>query len=84
LMSGIKTSWRTEEFQGQLIFHGVCWSSKIALVIPDKDSKIIVYCGVDLRGPLATKTLNDMGYKNAVNMIGGLKAWKMAGYPLSK
>jgi len=57
---------------------------KVAMVIPDRDSKIIVYCGLDLRGPLATKTLNDMGYKNAVNMIGGLKAWKLAGYPLSK
>ena len=57
---------------------------KVAMMIPDRDSKIIVYCGLDLRGPLATKTLNDMGYKNAVNMIGGLKEWKKAGYPLSK
>ncbi|HUI46151.1 MAG TPA: rhodanese-like domain-containing protein [Nitrospirota bacterium] len=57
---------------------------KVAMVIPDKESKIIVCCGVDLRSPLATKTLNDMGYKNAVNMISGLKVWKLAGYPLSK
>ncbi len=57
---------------------------KVALVIPDKNTKIIAFCGIDLRGPLATKTLNEMGYKNAVNMIGGLKAWKEAGYPISK
>jgi len=57
---------------------------KVAMVIPDRGSKIIVYCGLDLRGPLATKTLNDMGYKNAVNMIGGLKEWKKAGYPITK
>lgn len=57
---------------------------KVEPMIPDKNSKIVVYCGVDLRGPLATKTLNDMGYKNAINMTGGLKAWKLAGYPLSK
>lgn len=57
---------------------------KVAMVIPSKDSKIIVYCGIDLRSPLATKTLNDMGYKNAVNMIGGLKEWKKAGYPITK
>lgn len=57
---------------------------KVNLIIPDKNKKIIVYCGLDLRGPLATKSLNDLGYKKAVNMIGGLKAWKEAGYPIVK
>jgi rhodanese-related sulfurtransferase len=57
---------------------------KAAMMIPDKNARIIVYCGLDLRSPLATKTLNDLGYKNAVNMVGGLKAWKEAGYPLVK
>ncbi len=57
---------------------------KVAMIIPDKHSKIIVYCGLDLRAPLATKTLNDLGYKKAVNMIGGLEAWKQAGYPTVK
>jgi rhodanese-related sulfurtransferase len=57
---------------------------KAPLVIPDKNSNIVVYCGLDLRGPLATRTLNEMGYKNAVNMAGGLKAWRQAGYPIAK
>jgi sulfur-carrier protein adenylyltransferase/sulfurtransferase len=57
---------------------------KVALLIPDKSARIIVYCGLDLRGPLATRALNELGYKNAVNMIGGLKAWKEAGYPTGK
>jgi rhodanese-related sulfurtransferase len=57
---------------------------KISTLIPDKDAAIIVYCGIDLRGPLATKTLNEFGYKNAVNINGGLKAWKAAGYPIAK
>jgi rhodanese-related sulfurtransferase len=56
---------------------------KINTLIPDHNSAIIVYCGVDLRGPLATETLNEMGYKNAVNVIGGLKVWKAAGYPIA-
>jgi len=57
---------------------------KVAMIIPDKNAKIIVYCGLDLRGPLATKTMNDLGYKNAINMLGGLKAWKEAAYPIVK
>lgn len=57
---------------------------KISTMIPDKNARIIVYCGIDLRGPLATRTLNEFGYKNAVNINGGLKAWKAAGYPIAK
>jgi len=57
---------------------------KAPMVITDRDSIIIVYCGLDLRSPLATRTLNELGYKNAVNMTGGLKAWKLAGYPIIK
>ncbi len=57
---------------------------KVAMIIPDKTARIFVYCGLDLRGPLATKTLNEMGYAKAVNMAGGLKAWKAAGYPVEK
>jgi rhodanese-related sulfurtransferase len=57
---------------------------KVNMMIPDRNATIVVYCGVDLRGPLATMTLNEMGYKNAENLIGGLKEWKAAGYPIAK
>jgi len=56
---------------------------KSAMMLPDKKARIIVYCALDLRGPLATRTLNELGYANAVNMAGGLKAWKAAGYPVA-
>jgi len=55
---------------------------KVHLILPDKNKEVIVYCGLDLRSPLATKSLHDLGYKKVVNMIGGLKAWKEAGYPI--
>lgn len=35
----------------------------------------------DKRSPLATRSLNVLGYKNAVNLKGGMKAWEAAGYP---
>jgi rhodanese-related sulfurtransferase len=55
-----------------------------ALAMPDKNASIIVYCGTDRRSPLATRTLNDLGYTNAVNMVGGLEVWQAAGYPSIK
>tara|TARA_S200000501_G_C20801234_1_gene734144 strand:+ start:474 stop:854 length:381 start_codon:yes stop_codon:yes gene_type:complete len=41
----------------------------------EQDKSIIVYCAVGGRGALASKTLNEMGYKNVYNLIGGLKNW---------
>ncbi|HTY02868.1 MAG TPA: rhodanese-like domain-containing protein [Rhodocyclaceae bacterium] len=53
-------------------------------MLPDKNAKIVVYCSLDMRGPMATRTLNQLGYHHAVNMTGALKAWQAAGYPLVK
>ncbi len=46
------------------------------------DAKIVVYCKVGGRGALATKLLQDLGYKNAVNLKGGIKGWMKEGYPI--
>jgi rhodanese-related sulfurtransferase len=57
---------------------------KVGVIIPDKNARIVVCCGLDLRSPAATRTLNELGYRNAVNMTGGLKAWREAGYAVEK
>ncbi len=51
-------------------------------IIPDKNAKIVVYWIFDKRSPLATKTLNDLGYKNAVNLKGGFYEWKEEELPV--
>lgn len=55
---------------------------KVTKVIPDKNAYVIVYCKSGGRSALATLTLRRMGYKNAVSMAGGWKAWVKAGYPV--
>jgi rhodanese-related sulfurtransferase len=57
---------------------------KAGAFIPDKNARIVVCCGLDLRSPAATRTLNELGYRNAVNMTGGLKSWREAGYGLEE
>jgi len=39
---------------------------------------------VDKRGPLAAKAMQDLCYKDVVDMTGGMKVWKEAGYPTEK
>jgi rhodanese-related sulfurtransferase len=51
-------------------------------VVPNKEEKIFVYCKTGARAALATKLLNEMGYKNAVAVNTGGVAWVQAGYPV--
>ncbi len=50
--------------------------------IKDKNIVIVTYCRGGSRGALAAQTLRRLGYKNATNLKGGLKAWAKAGYPI--
>ncbi len=55
---------------------------KIAKMIPDPNAEIVVYCKASSRGSLTAKAMIDMGYKNVKDMMGGIKAWIKAKYPL--
>ena len=52
--------------------------------IPDQNAKIYVYCKTKARSALATKTLNDLGYKNAVLMDASYEEWVKASYPVER
>jgi rhodanese-related sulfurtransferase len=52
--------------------------------VPDQSAKIYVYCKTAGRSTLATKTLNDLGYKNAVLMDAQFEDWIKAGYPVER
>jgi rhodanese-related sulfurtransferase len=52
--------------------------------LPDQNAKIYVYCKTKGRSTLATKTLNDLGYKNAVLMDAQFEDWIKAGYPVQR
>ena len=46
------------------------------------DKTFVFYCASGGRSALATQRAQEMGIERVVNMGGGLKAWKEAGYPL--
>lgn len=43
--------------------------------------RVIVYCASGARAALATLALKNMGYDNAANLEGGIKAWIAADLP---
>lgn len=54
---------------------------RITNVALNKDTPIVVYCGGNIRSPLAADTLMKMGYTNVKNYADGYIGWKRAGLP---
>jgi hydroxyacylglutathione hydrolase len=49
-----------------------------------KDKYIVVYCDTGNRASIAASLLKMNGYKNVANVLGSIRAWNGAGYPLVK
>jgi rhodanese-related sulfurtransferase len=50
--------------------------------VPDKNTTLVLYCGGGYRSALAADALQKMGYKNAISLDGGWRAWQQAGLPI--
>jgi len=49
---------------------------KIATIVPDKNTTIVVYCSIGIRSETIGEKLQKMGYKNVLNLYGGIFEWK--------
>ena len=57
---------------------------RVTNVALKKDTPIVVYCGANIRSPLAADTLMKMGYTNVKNYSDGYIGWKRAGLPTAR
>ena len=50
--------------------------------IPDRDTRLVLYCGGGFRSALAADNLRKMGYKSAISLDGGWRAYLESGLPV--
>ena len=50
----------------------------------DKSKQYLVYCRTGIRGAASVLIMQDLGFKNAQNMTGGITQWTQDGYPTAK
>jgi rhodanese-related sulfurtransferase len=55
---------------------------QIGTSVPERETPVVVYCGTNLRSPLAAQTLARMGYTRVYNYADGFSAWRDAGLPV--
>jgi len=52
--------------------------------VPDKHTRLVLYCGGGYRSALVADNLQKMGYTGAISLDGGWRAWQQAGLPVEK
>jgi len=56
----------------------------IEAAVPDKKTRLVLYCGGGFRSALAAEALQKMGYSEVISLEGGWRAWQEAGLPMEK
>lgn len=49
-----------------------------------RSKRVVAYCATGGRSAMATHTLNQMGFTEAVNLTGGIAAWESDSFPTEK
>jgi rhodanese-related sulfurtransferase len=52
--------------------------------VTDRDKNLVLYCGGGFRSALAADNLRKMGYKNAISLDGGWRAYSESGLPVER
>jgi rhodanese-related sulfurtransferase len=50
--------------------------------VPEKDTKLVLYCGGGFRSALAGDALRQMGYVDVISLDGGWRAYQASGLPV--
>jgi rhodanese-related sulfurtransferase len=58
--------------------------AKLAQVVKNKATPVVMVCQVGARSARAAATAQKLGYENVQSLAGGLKAWQAANMPVEK
>ena len=54
---------------------------QIEAAVPDRDAPVVLYCAGGVRSAFAAQTLQQLGYREPISLVGGFQAWKSRGLP---
>lgn len=74
--------WRAAHAAGAIHLSKGVIERDIETTIPDKNARLVLYCGGGYRSALATDNLQKMGYTNILSLDGGWRALEASGLPL--
>jgi rhodanese-related sulfurtransferase len=79
-----ESEWAAGHVAGALHLSKGIIERDIETKVPDKSTKLVLYCGGGFRSALAADNLQKMGYTNAISLDGGWRALKGSGLKTEK
>jgi rhodanese-related sulfurtransferase len=79
-----ESEWAAGHVRGAVQLSKGTIERDIETKVPDKSTKLILYCGGGFRSALVADNLQKMGYTAAISLDGGWRALKESGLPLEK
>ena len=76
--------WQAAHVAGAIHLSKGTIERDIEKTIPDKNARLVLYCGGGFRSALATDNLQKMGYWNVLSLDGGWRALEPSGLPLEQ
>jgi rhodanese-related sulfurtransferase len=79
-----ESEWAAGHVRGAVHMSKGIIERDIEAKVPDKSTKLVLYCGGGFRSALVADNLQKMGYTTAISLDGGWRALKESGLPLEK
>jgi rhodanese-related sulfurtransferase len=77
-----ESEWAAGHVKGALHLSKGIIERDIETRVPDKNTKLVLYCGGGFRSALVADNLLKMGYHNAISLEGGWRALKSSGFEI--
>ena len=79
-----ESEWNAGHVKGAIHLGKGVIERDIETKVPDKTTKLVLYCGGGFRSALAADNLQKMGYQSAISLDGGWRALKESGLPVEQ
>lgn len=77
-----ESEWNNNRIPGAIYIGKGILEREIEEMVPNENTKIVLYCGGGYRSALSAENLQKMGYKNVYSMIGGISEWEEKNLPI--
>ncbi len=75
--------WQAGHAEGAIHLSKGIIERDIEAAIPEKSTRMVLYCGGGYRSALAADALGKMGYSGVISLDGGWRAYEASGLPVT-
>jgi rhodanese-related sulfurtransferase len=79
-----ESEWNAGHVRGAIHLSKGLIERDIEVKVPEKSTRLVLYCGGGFRSALAADNLQKMGYTDAISLDGGWHSLETSGLPLEK